>query len=235
MELKEYDRSDPPRTGVVALYYGEPGTGKTFNALSFPGPLLVMDTENRCELVLRQQEREDTVYITQVATLNDIRESFNGFTKIVKDEGDKLGALSPSTIVIDSASNLLMMAQEEYQRTKNIEKIYPQFIWGEVYNLLDDVINTIRLSGHNLIFTAQMKDEFASEQKTGRRVLDIYKKVPGWCDLIIGCKSIKDPPSRELTVMKNGYSDQQYFNINPGIESIKALVAKVEWEKLNSA
>jgi hypothetical protein len=224
MEIKTYNKADSPRAGLVALYYGEPGTGKTFNALSYPGPMLVIDTETRCELVLRQQEEDKEVYIAPAQSLADIRESLNFFYQKTKDIERGSSIISPATVVIDSATLLLQMAQEEYLKTSGAQKIYPQFMWGEVYALLDELIMKMRNFGCNIVFTGQLKDEYTGEGKTGRKILDVYKRIPFWCDLIIECTSNREDKSRSLTVIKNGYSEHQYFKIPAGLEGIDALI-----------
>ena len=66
-----------------------------------------------------------------------------------------------------------------------------------------------------------MKDEFIEQQKTDRRVVDIYKRIPYWADAIIECTYDKKTNKRKLTVVKNGYSKNQYFEIEPGIDELQ--------------
>jgi hypothetical protein len=224
MEIKEFNKEDPARVGLVVMYYGEAGTGKTFNALSFPGPMLVLDTEHRCELVLKQIANEDKIYIAQVTSIQDIKDALNQFHTKVKDVGRGTGFLANATVVIDSASILLQLAQDHYMSTSGAQKIYPQFAWGKVYAILDALVHTIRELGYNLVFTAQMKDEFIEQQKTNRRIVDIYKRIPYWSDAIIECTYDKKENKRKLTVIKNGYSKNQYFEIETGREALESLL-----------
>ena len=76
MNIKEFNKEESPRVGIVAIYYGEPGSGKSFNAFAFPGPMLVIDTENRCELVLRQQDQDKEVYIAPAKTFKEVVEYY---------------------------------------------------------------------------------------------------------------------------------------------------------------
>jgi hypothetical protein len=224
MEIKEYDKKVAPRVGIVAMYYGEPGTGKTFNALSYPSPMLVIDTENRCELVLRQQEDDKEVYIAPATNLTDIREALNFFYQKTKNLDTSSNILSKGTIVIDSATMLLQMAQEEYLKVSGAQKIYPQFMWGEVYAILDDLIMKLRNLGFNIVFTAQVKDEYTDQTKTGKRIIDIYKRIPFWCDLIVACVSDSETGARDLTVIKNGYGPNHYFKISSGMEGLSEVL-----------
>jgi hypothetical protein len=228
MEIKQFNKEEPSRVGLVALYYGEAGTGKTYNALSFPAPMLVLDTEHRCELVLKQMKEDKEVYIATVTSMKDITDGINAFYKLTKDLLGKTDFADNPTIVIDSASIIYQLAQEQYLADTNSQKIYPQFAWGKVYDILDSLVQKIRFLGYNLVFTAQMKDEFIEQQKTDRRVVDIYKRIPYWADAIIECTYDKEANKRKLTVIKNGYSKNQYFEINPGIEELQKLLPSNE-------
>jgi hypothetical protein len=220
MNIKEFNKEESPRVGIVAIYYGEPGSGKSFNAFAFPGPMLIIDTENRCELVLRQQEEDKEVYIAPAKTFKEVVEALNFFHTKTKDIEKSTTILGKGTIVIDSATMLYQFAQTEYLQTSGAQKIYPQFEWGKVYALLDNLIMKLRDCGHNVIFTSQVRDEYVEESKTGRRIMDIYKKLPYMSDIIIHCSRDSEKNERKFVVVKNGYGEEQYYEVQAGLEGL---------------
>ena len=105
-------------------------------------------------------------------------------------------------------------------QTTGAAKIYPQFEWGKVYALLDNLIMKLRDCGHNVIFTTQVRDEYAGDAKTGKRIMDIYKKLPYMSDLIIHCTKESESTERKFVVIKNGYGDKQYYEVGAGLEGL---------------
>lgn len=225
IEVKKFNPDSPKRIGLVVLYYGEPGSGKTFNAASFPGPILFLDTERRCELAISSRiqqgmdSREKEFHIASVDTMADCREAITSFSNIVSSTSPAHSGEAP-TIVLDSATSLQKFAEEEYLRKTNKDSIFPQFAWGEVYSIIDEFLVNVRKNGMNLVFTCMMKDEYAGDTKTGRRVMDVYKKMKYWVDVIVGCSYDYDTKSFSTVVVKNGYGHDQYMKIEPGFDNL---------------
>ena len=228
-EIKRFNPDSPKRIGIVVLYYGEPGSGKTFNAASFPGPVLFLDTEHRCELAITSRfhqgfdNPDKEFHIAGVNSMTECRESISEFASKVSIAAPKHPGDAP-TIVFDSATSLQKFAEEEYLTKTNRESIFPQFAWGEVWTIIDDFLVNTRKLGMNLVFTCQVKDEYAGDVKTGRRVMDVYKKMKYWVDIICGCSYDYETGKFETKLVKNGYGKDQYMNVDPGFDNLMAAI-----------
>lgn len=229
MDVKRFDPDAPLRRGIFALYFGEPGTGKTFNAASYPGPMLLLDTENRASIALsyRRTIGEDVdkaINIYAPRTMTDLRDAVEWFssTKEFKDASKSVEPGNAPTLVIDSATALMGFAEDEYLRLNGVETIFPRFAWGQVYSIVDQFIVSCRALPMNVVLTAQMKDEFRGENRTGIRIPDMYKKLPFWVDIVISCGYEKEEQEGRFTttVLKNGYGKNQRFALDPGFESL---------------
>jgi hypothetical protein len=219
MDIKKFTKDDSPRVGVVVTYFGDAGSGKTFNALSFPTPMLIIDTECRCELVLNQQEPKENVYPTGAKTLKELIAALNWFQTEIGGADPPSDVRNRATIVIDSATALMQLAQDEYLLTTNAKKIWPKTEWGKVYARLDSLIHNLRSSGHNIVFTAQLRDEYVDDAKTGRQVMDAYKKLPYQSDIVVYCEGLKEE-GKKRTVVVNGYGEEQFYEVGVGLEGL---------------
>jgi hypothetical protein len=164
----------PQAWQITAEICGEPDSGKTHFARTFPKPLF-LDTEAKAWIVL--QKFNDTP-LKVVEKFNDIRSGVHW----ALDNPDI------QTIVIDSGSDLRDLAQAEWLAEQGKDRVYPLVLWGEVYEKVDTLTTEIKKSQKHFVTTARMKDEFVGDQRTGRRIRDSYKKFP-W-DLSIGLEVV---------------------------------------------
>ena len=184
---------------------GEPNAGKTHLLRTFPDPLF-LDTEGKAWVVL---EKFNPIPWKRVKTFGDIRKGIQW----------ALDKPEIKTIVVDSAADLSDLAGEEFMEEKNIERIYPPVQYKKVYDKIDPLVVDIQEAGKYLAVSSRRKDEYIDDNRTGRRIIDSYKKFP-W-DLMISVEityGIKDnttgkinfPGHRFARVEKNNFflSDQ---------------------------
>ncbi len=220
--------------GAVTLYYGDPGTGKTYNSLSYPGPIFVIDTDQRASLVYNQlyKDTDKEVYIVHPKNWQELSEAMDFYGEFLKTAKTDTDDNVPSkyrkpTIVVDSCTALIAMAQEHYNlKYGNREEInFAQ--WNDISSMVDERIFFLRSLPTNIVLTAQMKDEFADETRTGRRILDCYKRIPYWADVTVLCrKAYNEKGEFERfvgMVTKNGIGKSQSGEIPIGINGILSL------------
>ena len=151
---------------------GEPSVGKTHLACLFPKPAFFDTTPSKeAYKVLRKIYPTDWKerYFT-VRSITDI----NNAVKTVKGQESKF-----KTVVIDTSADLREMAGKEYLEEKRKEgkeraQMMPEeYRWvnEKIDGLIDKVMGDMRM---NLVFTAQMRDEWVDRKPTGRRIRKGY-------------------------------------------------------------
>lgn len=226
-------------TGVVSMYYGGPGSGKTYNAMHYPGPLFIVDTDNRSMIVydqvLRQHQDKMEVFMTSPKTWEDFHEAVDLFMSNVGEMGkspqwvidnqEVSKSYFKPTIIIDSASSLIQLAQEFYMRKEKVVSLVEAFQWTDVNRIIDERIFALRDTAANIVLTAQVKDEFIEEKRTGDKVIDCYKRLPYWCDVVIRCES--NGKEFRNTVEKNGLGITKNIQLTSvGIRGIEEITGK---------
>jgi len=227
-KLAEIDRACP---GAI-LYYGEPGTGKTFNAFNFTRPTVIIDFDQRASTVYDVLNiNDEDVLVHSPRNWKElvlVIKEFASLTTSVKSkipyEGCKEQYAKP-TLVIDSITTLVQFAQDEYAR-KNPSQIEPTIMWTEVSSMIDEVMFILRSLNAIIVATAQMKDEFASG-RTGERIIDCYKRVPFWADVVIRCETVfsEDGSFKGFSriIKKNGLGECQSGHVDVGLKGIQQM------------
>jgi len=177
----DFSTDTPPKTPNITIEIsGPPDSGKTHFCRTFPNPLF-LDTEAKAWIVLNKFE---PVEWKVVESFNTIRAGV--YWAINNDDID--------TIVIDSSSEIRQLAENEWLQETGKERVFPTVLWGEVYEKVDALTKDIKESGKHYVVTARLKDEYIGDQRTGRQIVDSYKKYP-W-DLSMGVRivyGIRDP------------------------------------------
>jgi hypothetical protein len=94
------------KTGLKVLVWGEPETGKTHFALTFPPPIYVIDTEFGTAPLLPKFKGKE-VYVFPACQLDaDVKVDPVQSIEAVEEAISKLGRLDKGTIVLDSATDL---------------------------------------------------------------------------------------------------------------------------------
>jgi len=166
---------------------GEPNSGKTHLLRTFRRPLF-LDTEGKAWVVL---EKFPACPWKRVRDFNDVREGIHW----------ALQNPDIDTIVIDSSADLADLGADEYLDEHPDKKaVFPiASEYKKVYKKIDELVMEIQETGKYLAVSSRRKDEYLDDKRTGRRVLDSYKKFP-W-DLMISIElvnGIRDPLSGRI-------------------------------------
>jgi len=178
---------------LFALFKGDPGTGKSIQAGSFPGPIYWFDCDNRMRPVklFHGQTRTDIEFDTY----------HRNYPKFVQKLEYLLNKNSYQTIVIDSLTALTDMIILQSIRSAGQEDRYKNVIGGvqiasiEDYNMesgaLTQVMDAIRGLKSNVILTAHVIEtserDLKSKKVTVSRSLltggkKVAAKIPGYFD-----------------------------------------------------
>ncbi len=195
---------NPSELPFIVLAEGLQGAGKTHFAMTFPEPIFILDTENRADKVASKFAGVKPVYRKRISSFNEIRQTL--VQKIFEYPG--------GTIVIDSGSDLQMLAELEYLEEAKVEKVYPTYLWVRIWEKIDGMIATIRDRGFHCVITGRLRDEYIDDgKKTGNLVLEGYRKLPYRVDIHLRLLG-----NNRAEVYKNGFR-------NSPIENIKVLEA----------
>lgn len=193
----------PAELPFTVLVEGAQGAGKTHFSMTFPEPIFILDTENRADVVAAKFAGYKKVYRKRVATFNELRQTL---VQLVFEH-------ESGTIVIDSGSDLQAMAELEYLEEAKVERIFPTYIWGRVWDKMDNMLKAIRERGFYCVITGRLRDEYKNDERTGYQVLEGYKKLPYRADIHL--RLLGDNTAE---VYKNGFR-------NDPIEQVKVLEA----------
>lgn len=177
----------------LVVVSGEQGTHKTHLActMSDTMPTYLLDTEHRGHIVANKFPKN--LFYKQISSYNDVVVAVHAIFNIAK---------TPSAIIIDSGSDYQQFAETRYKELAKTEKIWPQYLWAVIWDMCDKLLHDIRKSGHTLIMTTRMKDEYAGDKATGNQVPRIYNRVPYLADITLQLTGDKKKP---IITTKNGY------------------------------
>ncbi len=152
---------------------GREGTGKSHFARTFPGDFIWVETPpefGKASKLLRKFKYvyKDTsnVDLKQAHTFHDIRLCVE----------DALRRPEIQTIVIDSGSDLRMMAGKEWmmeeskRKNKVIRAVHPPTQWQYPNAKIDALISSIKEAEKYLVVTNRMKDEYINDNSTGKKI-----------------------------------------------------------------
>ena len=185
----------PPLFLVVGA---EPGLGKTHLGLTFPGPVVVLDTEFRADEVLRKF-RNIEKYWKKIERWDDVRQAVG--------RAMQRHAKTPGTFVFDSGSDLNLLAEAEVleEIAAADKKAHKTLHWGPVNKRFKGLFGHLRDRRWHAVFTARLKDEWKGEDRTGTRTLGgfVTDKLIYHADFALILERDKDG-KRIGRVLKNG-------------------------------
>jgi len=226
-------------TPLFVEIIGEPEVGKTHLSCTFPSPLL-LDTTPKAEAmpIIRKLHEDWRNRYVRVRSWKDVVAVLE---RLKEDKEKKF-----KTVVVDTSADLQNLAAAEWLEEVNKERrkagkdelkaVFPitEYRWvrAKVDDFICEVVDPDRL-GRNLVFIAQMKDEWVGGKSTGRRCRDGYKKAPFYADirLYMFLEAVTDEKGlatgryvRKCRVVKNRFidkcSEEWVEYINPSWEEI---------------
>ena len=194
----------------IVLKKGEPGSGKTFGAYSFPEPICHILLENRKTFYTEQKQ------IYYPGKLIDIKECYKTKQDGIFRPHDVLGSLhllqstfksldlnKYQTIILDHAGRIRKWLIEEWciqHRKKNVWPLDEYVaINANTRVYLDGLINTGKESGKNIILTTTYEDEYGTIEDGGKKVPAKIGRIP----------EIKDFISADVDWILNFYISKQ--------------------------
>lgn len=155
---------------VIGILYSEAGSGKTYNALHFEEPIILFDMENRDQKKIDRYFSEKLIKNLELKKYDkDFYEDKIGSFKAFITEREKLTSSNkedfPVTVIIDGIGELRDYAKalwcKENNRKNETNPGDSKAINDKVRDELFPLINWARIYGINLIFTAQMRDNYS--------------------------------------------------------------------------
>lgn len=157
----------------ILIFSGEPGSGKTTQAMNWEEPILYLDMENRSQKTFDKYYHDKIINIKScMAYTKDYKEDH--IATLQNFERELKGMNDVRTIVIDGISDIRDYASTKWAiREKRKRPMNPgdwEAVNDIVRELLFPLINRCRIQGINLIMTAQFKDDYAldSEGKSSK-------------------------------------------------------------------
>lgn len=189
------DLDIPP---IAVEFSGEKGIGKTHCGLTFPEPALC-DTEGKGWVVLKKFGNKRWF---RARTFGDVIDFVH---TVLNDD-------TIQTAVFDSSRDIVDMAERFVLKELGRETLYSTkgaVMYSHVYGKIDWIIQTLRMAGKNVVFTSRLKDEYVNDKRTGRQIIDGYKKAGYQVDVQI----------RFTTLIR--WKDETYVVIQPVGDVIK--------------
>lgn len=179
--------SDIKNKKFVTLLYGDAGTGKTYISLTFPAPILFIDTENRADLTKHALFKEKDIKIVEPVSLKteitktmddvfDEVQSLDNLTSAIAEFVKEIteGKRKSGTIVIDSTSDIWswiqswMFSKLSKMTTKtgttraneDLQTVSSQLDWKMANNKHETIVKVLRSltsKGIYVVFTAKEK------------------------------------------------------------------------------
>lgn len=146
---------------------GEPETGKTHLACLFPKPAL-FDTTPSGEAYKIVKKLYPNEWKRRYFRIRDFAD-FEKQLAIVKNQPDFF-----KTVIVDTSVDMRSLGGQahlkELQKEKPRKALMPEE-WGPVNDMVNEfILKVTDKMGMNLVFTAQMQDEYEKRAKTGRRI-----------------------------------------------------------------
>ena len=178
------------------MLFGAPKVGKTHWALfNMPSPVYVADTDKRSgHIAVKATAAGKEIYRKACINMGDVRNVVAAALKAAD------GVDAPGTFVFDGASDLLDLAQDEYLRETQADKIYPKVVWARVYRKIDKLIEALQRRGFFVVYLCREHAEYVGDQPTGRVTHEGYKRLPFKSDVVM--RHCKD----KLAVASCGFS-----------------------------
>lgn len=185
------------------LIDGMPGVGKTHLACTAPvSPIYLIDTDGRSRIPASRFR--ETVFAYETNSMDDITDKIRALSGL-----QMAGQIQPSTIVIDSASDLLDLAGMQLQRDHKKSGYAagnPKPAFGQLSDMIMTPLRWLKHIGFMVILTGRFRHEYVDGNPTGRFVPNIIDQIPYWVDIHL--RIVKDSTKNKhvIRVLKNGFS-----------------------------
>ncbi len=220
---------------LIVAISGEPKTGKSHLALTFPAPIVLYSFDMGIEPVMRSFPGKDIRVVTfelplvetvrAIGQKKEILAVWNefkaGYIKATEDTKVK-------TIIIDTSTAAYEIAR--IARTGELGRELDPTEYGDVYLRMKALIQRARLSGQNLVLTHYMKDIYVDNKATGEKKIDAFRYTESEVDLSLITSRVTNraPDGKKYTSIITTIKDTRYDALNlTGFEFTNATYADI--------
>ena len=238
---------------IKCLLWGSPGSGKTYSALTFPGPIYFIDTDDGVALNLKYVPDDKDVEIVDIVELStggvttdsgkaiDNRLDEHALMSLEKFElaVTKLTAmnLTEGTIVIDTITDVWawigtwLKLNTEKLMSKGGNEYMSRFAWGDANNRYDWMMKELKKIKCNLVIIGRVKDVYdGSGNITAQKKPDAQKKTESYVDVVIELKRLptKQADGKMKSIRKS------YISKSRGADPIDPTIIDLTYDKLKT-
>lgn len=181
---------------LIVSISGNPKSGKTHLALTFPDPLVIFSFDIGVERVLPHFEGKQIEVKTYPIPILDTTHP-KPYAKelaavISKDYKEAVSSGDYKTVALDTATALYHINCHSWAEELGQKQLL-QFQYGEVYSRLSALYMQPRLSGVNLVLTHYLREAYRKNEPTGEMELDGYKRTEGLVDIVLLTERVPKP------------------------------------------
>lgn len=206
---------------LITAISGEPKTGKSHLALTFPDPITIFSFDQGIEPVMKNFVGKKIAVMTYELPLvetvraigqkKQILDIWNNFkADYIKATEDK----EVKTIIIDTATAAYEIAR--IARTGELGRELDPNEYGDVYLRMKALIQRARLSGQNLILTHYMKEIYKGGEPTGEKKIDAFRYTESEVDLSLITTRVTEvlPDRKKSTRIVTTIKETRYDALN---------------------
>ena len=205
---------------LIVSISGLPKSGKTHLAFTFPDPIRVFSFDRGYKEVRAKfpnKQIDCAEYDLPIVDSLELRDT--GFPEIWKRIRDDIReAISGGvykTIVIDTASSLWEIIRYAFNESENraIGTGGKARNYGEPNARMSSIFARAQLAGINLVLIQYLKDRWVSDENTGEKELDGWRRTEGLADVVLeirqGTQLIKGKTKNaNITLIKGNRYDR---------------------------
>ena len=173
---------------IIVSIAGQPKSGKSHLALTFPDPIKVFSLDIGLAPVLAKfKDKEIDVLQLPIPLIDTSKPSDYARPLWTQFQNEYEAAIEDGyykTIVVDTFTALYEIARNSYKEELGVSSLVP-WQYGEVYARMSGVVMRAILGGVNLVLTSYLRDRYVNDKNTGEPELDGWKKTESLVDLVL--------------------------------------------------
>uniref|UniRef100_A0A6M3IQ34 Putative ATPase domain containing protein n=1 Tax=viral metagenome TaxID=1070528 RepID=A0A6M3IQ34_9ZZZZ len=211
---------------ILVSISGEPKSGKTHLALTFPKPLSIISLDLGAKALLANPFfKGQDITLREMPmplfdSLDGVGLGFSNFWQEVKKQiYADIDGCKFQTIVIDTATALWEVIRYGFneEEGKSIGASSKARNYGEPNARMYGIYTRAQVGGVNLVLTQYVKDKWEDDKNTGRRVLDGWNRTEGLVDINLLNK--KEPnPKGKGSQFRTTIKDNRFDHTTEGTE-----------------
>lgn len=209
----------PVIPNIIISVRGEPKSGKTHFAFSFPGPIYCVSLDMRARLIAAKfpnKEIDVREYVCPIASSTDDKAIIEGtlavYGKIASDYQKALESGKYKTFVIDPETSLWEILRTAYAEERDIANnpINPRkgaLEYTQPNRRMSTFFDNPRVQGSNIVATSYLKEKYKGGSPTGEYILEGWKYTDSKADIIFDLAMVgeKEKAKTEFTVVGCGF------------------------------